>query len=114
MQNKLDIEKLVIQAMSYISSNKDLPVGLAKQLMGRMVLFRANNIWLKDVVAGMLSETRDAAFKAEGLIENVQGAFTDEKDIYLQAYMACTNQGIQGEALKKENLTVVKGGKNGD
>ena len=107
----MSLEKDLIIGMSYISNKKPIPVRVAKTLIAELCKYRAKAQWLQSVVTDLLTESYEASRKAEELMDTVHGTFDEKDDIFLQAYVACTDKQIPGEKLTKESLVVVKGDK---
>lgn len=109
----MSIEKTIVLTMSYISNQKPVPVEVAKDLVAELCLYRANAKWIDTVLIEVLTDFYAALEKTEGRIENVQGAFEAEDDIFLEAYVHC--RGIKHPetvADVKDSLVIVKGGKD--
>jgi len=107
------VENTLISVMSYISRNTPIPVAVAKQLVVRMILFRAESQWLQDIIEGYLKDSSDAASKVNGLMSRVAGTFESKDTLFLNAYLACSGKMIKDESGKiGRSFTLVRGGKD--
>jgi hypothetical protein len=108
----MDLKEVLNQAMLAITIDQPVPVEVAKKLVAEVCLYRSKANWLKKITEDVLSDVQTSYDKAINLINTTQGAFSQEDEIYLQAYVFCANKRIPTEKLSRDQLIVVPGGKN--
>jgi len=108
------IEDKLGEVIRLLKEEKQVPAQLIKSLISNLIMYRAESMWMKDVIGQIITNMHETIQTSENTLDSISGVFTHEDEVFIEAYRYCSGKRIPSWNLDKTGLTVIRGGLDED